>query len=80
MTYDEIHEEIDRLSERRRQLWRTLSERYETDLADELKRIDEELESLWAAHRQLKAIARYGNRDRIVARARAEERLERAAA
>jgi hypothetical protein len=80
MTYDEIHEEIDRLSERRRQLWRTLSERYETDLADELKRIDEELEALWAAHRQLKAIARYGDRDRIVARARAEERLERAAA
>jgi hypothetical protein len=80
MTYHEIHQEIDRLSERRSELWRTLSDRYETGLADELKRIDEELESLWAAHRQLKATARYGERERIVARARAEERLERAAA
>jgi hypothetical protein len=80
VTYHEIHEEIDRLSERRQELWRALSAAYDTSEAAELKRIDEELEELWAAHRQLKATARYGNRDHIVARARAEERLERAAA
>jgi hypothetical protein len=38
------------------------------------------LEALWAEHRQTRAALRFGDRDHIVARARAEERLERTAA
>ena len=47
--------------------------------ADELKSLSVRLEQLWDEERTLKAELRFGNRDRIVARARVEERLERAA-
>jgi len=76
---DEIHEEIDRLSERRADLWTTLSHGYDAGAAGELKRIDAELDRLWDEHRALRARLRFGSRDSIVARARIEERLERAA-
>jgi hypothetical protein len=76
---DQIHEEIDALSERRGQLWRVLGEGRDDAAADELKQIDERLARLWDEHRALRARVRFGERDRIIARARAEERLERAA-
>ena len=37
------------------------------------------LEALWNEERNAKAVLRFGDRDHIVARARVEERLERAA-
>jgi hypothetical protein len=77
--FDEIHQEIDALSERRSELWRVLGEGRDDAAADELKGIDERLKALWDEHRALRARARFGERDRIIARARAEERLERAA-
>ena len=77
---DEIHTEIERLSERRAELWRVLGEGFETDASAELKQVEANLEELWAEHRALRARVRFGDRERIVARARAEERLERAAA
>ena len=76
---DQIHEEIDALSERRGQLWRVLGEGRDDAAAEELKQIDERLARLWDEHRALRARVRFGERDRIIARARAEERLERAA-
>ena len=80
MTLNEIHAEIDELSERRAQLWRTLSEGHDPAVSAELKAVDARLEQLWAAQRAVRARLRFGDRERIVARARAEERLERAAA
>ena len=77
--FDEIHQEIDALSERRSQLWRALGEGRDEATAAELKEIDERLDALWNEHRALRARVRFGERDRIIARARAEERLERAA-
>ena len=77
--FDEIHEEIDALSERRRELWRTLGEGRDEAVAGELKELDERLAKLWDEHRALRARVRFGERERIIARARAEERLERAA-
>jgi hypothetical protein len=77
--FDEIHEEIDALSERRRELWRTLGEGRDEAAAGELKQLDERLAQLWDEHRALRARVRFGERERIIARARAEERLERAA-
>lgn len=75
----QIHDEIDALSERRGQLWRTLGEGRDDAAAEELKGLDERLAELWDEHRALRARVRFGERDRIIARARAEERLERAA-
>jgi hypothetical protein len=74
-----IHAEIDRISEQRTELWKRLSLGRNTDLVAEIKALDAKLESLWDAHRAERARIRFGEREHIVKRARAEERLERAA-
>ena len=76
---DEIHTEIETLSERRTELWNDLSHAYDPNLAAELKRLNAQLDALWDEHRTLRARLRFGDRESIVARARVEERLERAA-
>ncbi len=78
-TIARIHDEIDRLSERRVGLWNSLSQGRDPALVDEIKALDARLEELWALHRAVRARIRFGERDEIVRRARAEERLERAA-
>jgi ABC-type phosphate transport system auxiliary subunit len=75
----EIHAEIERASERRADLWHRLSDGYDAGLAAELKELDAQLDRLWDEQRSLRARLRFGDRDSIVARARVEERLERAA-
>ena len=79
-TIDEIHADIERGNEERHELWHLLSEAYDPQVVADIKALDERLEALWADHRQTRATLRFGDRDRIVARARAEERLERTAA
>jgi hypothetical protein len=79
-TIDEIHADIERANEERHELWHTLSEGFDPEVAADIKALDERLEALWQEHRQTRAALRWGDRDRIVARARAEERLERTAA
>jgi hypothetical protein len=76
---DDIHAQIDELSDRRTELWHRLSEGRDPTTAEELKALEARLDGLWAAHRAEKARLRFGERDDIVKRARAEERLERAA-
>ncbi|MBD0329043.1 MAG: hypothetical protein ICV64_02950 [Thermoleophilia bacterium] len=78
-TIEDIHTEIERLSEHRAVLWRELGESYDPSTASELKEIDTRLASLWEEQRLRRAQLRFGDRERIIARARAEERLERAA-
>ena len=75
----EIHSEIDRESERRIELWHELSETHDPSLSTELKNVESRLDRLWDEHRAARAEIRWGERERIVARARQEERLERAA-
>jgi hypothetical protein len=74
-----IHDEIDALSERRVTLWNSLSEVRDPAVVEEIKAIDVRLHELWEQHRAERARIRFGERDDIVRRARAEERLERAA-
>ena len=74
-----IHAEIDEISEQRAELWHRLSFGRNPELAAEIKALDEKLAALWQAHREERARIRFGERDEIVRRARAEERLERAA-
>jgi hypothetical protein len=78
-TIEKIHSEIDELSDRRTELWHLLSEGRDPVLAEELKQLEARLEELWNAHRMERARLRFGERDEIVRRARAEERLDRAA-
>ncbi len=78
-TIAEIHQEIDRKSAERTELWHRLSDGYDAEIVAEIRRIDAELDLLWDQHRALRARVRFGDRDSIVARARVEERLERAA-
>jgi hypothetical protein len=79
MTIDEIQREIDELSEKRTALWRVLSEGHDGEVARELKALDSQLTRLYDAQRAVRAQLRFGDRSEIVARARMEERLERAA-
>jgi hypothetical protein len=79
MTLTHIHKEIEETSERRAELWHILSEGHNPAAAAELKSLSERLDNLWDEERTLKAALRFGDRDHIVARARVEERLERAA-
>ncbi len=74
-----IHEEINEVSERRAELWHRLSEGRNPELAAQIKALDDKLDALWNEHRAVRSQIRFGERDDIVKRARAEERLERAA-
>jgi hypothetical protein len=79
VTPDQIHTEIERVSEERQELWQRLSEGLDTSVQDQVKELDSRLQDLWQMLRVEKARLRFGEREEIVRRARAEERLERAA-
>jgi hypothetical protein len=79
MTPDQIHDEIERISEERQELWQQLSDGLDPAVREEIKALDTHLEGLWQTLRMEKARLRFGEREDIVRRARAEERLERAA-
>lgn len=74
-----IHAEIDEVSERRAELWHRLSDGRNPDVVEQIKALNEKLGSLWDEHRAIRARIRFGEPEQIVKRARAEERLERAA-
>ena len=78
-TLEEIHAEIEILSEERTELWHRLSDQHDPEVRAEIHAIDEKLDGLWDEHRAVRARLRFGDRESIVARARVEERLERAA-
>jgi ABC-type phosphate transport system auxiliary subunit len=78
-TFQEIHQEIERLSDERAELYKQLSAEYDAVIVADIHRLDAELDHLWDEHRALRARVRFGDRNQIVARARVEERLERAA-
>ena len=70
----------DRRAERApRDLWNSLSQGRDPAVVEEIKALDAQLDELWAKIRAERARIRFGERDEIVRRARAEERLERAA-
>jgi hypothetical protein len=79
VTPNQIHTEIERISEERQELWQGLSEGLDTSVQGQIKDLDARLQELWQSLRQEKARLRFGEREEIVRRARAEERLERAA-
>ncbi|HEX4324304.1 MAG TPA: hypothetical protein VHZ77_06690 [Gaiellaceae bacterium] len=78
-TLEEIHAEIETLSEVRTELWHKLSAQHDPEVKAEIHEIDAQLDGLWDENRAVRARLLFGDRDSIVARARVEERLERAA-
>ena len=77
---EEIREQIERASDRRAELWHKLSEGHDPAVAAELKELEREIERLWNEQRSVRASIRFGDRDKILKRARTEERIERSAA
>jgi hypothetical protein len=76
----EIKREIQGLSDERREILHALSEGHDSALVQKRQEIDDLLAVLWDEYRAERARVRFGERDLIIARARHEERLERAAA
>ena len=75
----DIRSRIERATERRLDLWQRLGNGHDPALAAELKQLEADIAALWDEHRIARARLRFGDRDKIVARARTEERLARAA-
>ncbi len=78
-TLPTIQVQIEALSQRRSIVNRALSEGHDPKFAAERDRIGADLTKLWDAARQARVRIAHGERDKIIARARQEERLERAA-
>ena len=78
-TLDEIRTEIEQLTEQRSQSLQKLSQGHDVLLAAEHKELEEQIAKLWDEHRMARAEIRWGDREVIIKRARAEERLDRAA-
>jgi hypothetical protein len=78
-TLDDIRTEIEQLTEERAELLHKLAQGHDALLAIEHKEIEERVAALWDEHRLARAQLRWGDRDVIIKRARAEERLDRAA-
>jgi hypothetical protein len=78
-TIEDIKLEIERATERRAELYHALSKGHDVVLSAELKELEDEIKRLWDEHRETRVRNRFGDRDRIIKRARLEERLERAA-
>ncbi len=76
---EDIRVEIESATERRTELWHTLSEGHDPEVAAELQQLNEAIDGLWNEQREARATLRNGDRERIIRRARAEERLNRAA-
>jgi hypothetical protein len=77
---NDIRTEIEEATARRTELWHILSEDgHNPDVASELDELNARIDELWVEHRQTRATLVHGDRDQIIQRARAEERLNRAA-
>ena len=78
-TVDDIRIEIEELTAKRAELLHQLSGGHDAVRAAEHKALEERIAELWDEHRAARATLRWGDRELIIKRARAEERLERAA-
>jgi hypothetical protein len=79
-TLEDIRSDIELATARRTELWHILSEEgHNAEVAAELDELNARIDELWGEHRQMRATLRFGDRDQIIQRARAEERLNRAA-
>jgi hypothetical protein len=77
-TLSEIKQELDRAAARRTELWKELSETGADEARSaEIAALSEQIDSLYQEARVVKSRARFGEQGAIIARARAEDRLDR---
>ena len=76
-TLTDIRHELEDLAERRTELWEQLSEEHDPAKAAEAAKLSARIEALWDEARTARARQRFGEPERILARARAEDRLDR---
>jgi len=76
---ESLHAEIEEVSKRRSELWDQLSDGRNSDTVKQIRELEAKLATLWDEHRTLRARIRFGEREQIVKRARAQERLDRVA-
>jgi hypothetical protein len=77
-TLIDIKNELAEATERRTELWKQLSAvGADPDLSAEIAAVSGRIESLWQEARTEKTRTRFGAQEAIIARARADERLER---
>ena len=62
-TIEDIHQEIERLSEERTELWHKLSAGQNPDVRAEIRALDARLDDLWPEQRALRAELRFGDRE-----------------
>jgi hypothetical protein len=75
----EIRRDLEIATERRTALWEELAEAFDTGKSAEAAALSRRIEELWTEARAARARARYGPSDKIITRARAEDRLDREA-
>jgi hypothetical protein len=73
----EIGRDIEAATALRAGLWHELSNGHDPTKTAEVARLNGRIEELWSEYRAARNRDRFGTKERIVARARAEERLER---
>ena len=77
-TLTDIKNELAEATERRTELWKRLSGAgADTELSAEIAALSARIEALWQEARTAKTRTRFGGQEAIIARARADERLER---
>ena len=76
-TPSDIRAELDRVTEERAELWADLSEQYDFLKSSRAAELSQLIEDLWTELRRAQAHARFGPADEIIAKARAEDRLDR---
>ncbi len=78
-TTTEIRRELDAATQRRTEIWESLAEGGDRERTEEAAVLSRRIEELWAELRVAQAHARFGPAESIIARARAEDRLDREA-
>jgi len=76
-TLNDIRRELDEAIERRALIWEALSDSHDASRSAEATQLTKKIDALWDEARAAKAYLRFGSPDLILARARAEDRLER---
>jgi hypothetical protein len=73
----DIRADLDRITEERAELWGDLSEQHDAAKSGRAAELSELIEDLWTELRRAQAHAVFGPADEIIAKARAEDRLDR---
>jgi hypothetical protein len=72
----EIRQELARLTDERTLLWKELSEGHDGRAAARVQQLNDAIDALWLELRRSRNELRYGPQDQIIARARAEARID----